>query len=418
MLKQLRRKIIWMNVLLVGVVLFFVFTAVCINTYRASRIELESGLKMAMDMRWDDAGFKPSIGGPQRPARPAPPWLYLTVLVDSNGTVLSQSDETATIDSTVLAQSIKMALENPKDCDMLVSMNLMYYKNSLSQTTLILFADAGSVFHTLRNTVLICAALYALCLTVLFFISFWLSGIAVKPTEVAWSQQKQFISDASHELKTPLPVILANNSILMGHRQEPVQSQWQWLESTQEEAQHMKRLIDQMLMLAKSEEHHAITECTEISLSAIAEECALGFEPLAYEKGMTLESQIEPALYVCADATMLTQLIHILLDNAIKYGRKGTPVTLWLGRTGSSAVIRVHDYGAVIAPDDLDHIFDRFFRADKARGEGGHGLGLAIARNIVELLKGKIRVSSDDQSGTVFQVALPLIHKKDADIQQ
>jgi signal transduction histidine kinase len=72
----------------------------------------------------------------------------------------------------------------------------------------------------------------------------------------------------------------------------------------------------------------------------------------------------------------------------------------------------------VIAPDDLDHIFDRFFRADKARGEGGHGLGLAIARNIVELLKGKIRVSSDDQSGTVFQVALPLIHKKDADIQQ
>ncbi len=418
MLKQLRRKIIWMNVLLVGVVLFFVFTAVCINTYRASRIELESGLKMAMDMRWDDAGFKPSIGGPQRPARPAPPWLYLTVLVDSNGTVLSQSDETATIDSTVLAQSIKMALENPKDCDMLVSMNLMYYKNSLSQTTLILFADAGSVFHTLRNTVLICAALYALCLTVLFFISFWLSGIAVKPTEVAWNQQKQFISDASHELKTPLTVILANNSILMGHRQEPVQSQWQWLESTQEEAQHMKRLIDQMLMLAKSEEHHAITECTEISLSAIAEECALGFEPLAYEKGMTLESQIEPALYVCADATMLTQLIHILLDNAIKYGRKGTPVTLWLGRTGSSAVIRVHDYGAVIAPDDLDHIFDRFFRADKARGEGGHGLGLAIARNIVELLKGKIRVSSDDQSGTVFQVALPLIHKKDADIQQ
>ena len=92
MLKQLRRQIIWMNVLLVGVVLFFVFTAVCINTYRASRIELESGLKMAMDMRWDDAGFKPSIGGPQRPARPAPPWLYLTVLVDSNGSVLSQSD--------------------------------------------------------------------------------------------------------------------------------------------------------------------------------------------------------------------------------------------------------------------------------------------------------------------------------------
>jgi two-component system sensor histidine kinase CiaH len=418
MLKQLRRKIIWMNVLLVGVVLFFVFTAVCINTYRASRIELESGLKMAMDMRWDDAGFKPSIGGPQRPARPAPPWLYLAVLVDSNGTVLSQSDETATIDSTVLAQSIKMALENPKNCDMLVSMNLMYYKNSLSQTTLILFADAGSVFHTLRNTVLICAALYAACLTVLFFISFWLSGIAVKPTEVAWNQQKQFISDASHELKTPLTVILANNSILMGHRQEPVHSQWQWLESTQEEAQHMKRLIDQMLMLAKSEEHHAITECTEISLSAIAEECALGFEPLAYEKGMALESQIEPALYVCADTTMLTQLIHILLDNAIKYGRKGTPVTLWLGRTGSSAVIRVHNYGVVIAPDDLDRIFDRFFRADKARGEGGHGLGLAIARNIVELLKGKIRVSSDAQSGTAFQVTLPLIHKKDTDIQQ
>ena len=191
---------------------------------------------------------------------------------------------------------------------------------------------------------------------------------------------------------------------MMSHKNSKVEDEIKWLQSTEDEAQHMKKLIDQMLFLAKSDAESSKTELTKVNVSEIIEAASLNFEPIAFEKGILLDCEIEPDIIADSNATMLNQLSHILIDNAVKYSASSGIVKIKLLSRNDKLIFSVNNYGNVISKEELAHIFDRFYRAEKSRTTKGYGLGLSIAQNITNCIGGKISVESSEDKGTTFSV--------------
>lgn len=166
----------------------------------------------------------------------------------------------------------------------------------------------------------------------------------------------------------------------------------------------MKNLIDQMLFLAKSDAESSKTELTKVNVSEVIEAASLNFEPIAFEKGIMLDCEIEPDIIMDSNETMLNQLSHILIDNAIKYSVIDGIVKIKLLKQNNKLIISVNNKGNVISKDEIAHIFDRFYRAEKSRTTKGYGLGLSIAQNITNSIGGKISVESNEENGTTFCV--------------
>lgn len=166
----------------------------------------------------------------------------------------------------------------------------------------------------------------------------------------------------------------------------------------------MKNLIDQMLFLAKSDAESSKTELTKVNVSEVIEAASLNFEPIAFEKGIMLDCEIEPDIIMDSNETMLNQLSHILIDNAIKYSVIDGIVKIKLLKQNNKLIFSVNNKGNVISKDEIVHIFDRFYRAEKSRTTKGYGLGLSIAQNITNSIGGKISVESNEENGTTFCV--------------
>ena len=243
---------------------------------------------------------------------------------------------------------------------------------------------------------------------IIFIISLLLSRWAVKPVDEAWRQQKQFVSDASHELKTPLTVIMANAELL----QQPGYSEAQrrgFSESILSMSRQMRRLVESLLNLARLDSlRETESLVAELDLSALVEDCILPFEPLYFERGLLLETELEPGIRVQGNEQVLRQCMDILLDNAQKYSDPGT-VHVRLGRNGRQAELTVTNPSPELGREECRSIFKRFYRRDTARtAVGSYGLGLAIAEGIVERHRGKI--SCDWESGEIrFTILIPLL---------
>ena len=217
-----------------------------------------------------------------------------------------------------------------------------------------------------------------------------------------------FVSDASHELRTPITVILANLNILSSKKDDLIKTQYQWIDNTKEEANRMKQLVDELLFLARSDDRQNKLVFSKIDLSELLLSRMLSFEALAFEKGIRLDYEIADGLYIIGHEGNVKQLLSILLDNAMKYcGDKGS-VYLKAFSLKDRTYVLIKNSGDLIDAEDLKHIFERFYRTDKSRSrtEGGYGLGLAIAKTIVDNMHGKISVLSDKENGTVFKLEL------------
>ncbi|MGN0559275.1 MAG: sensor histidine kinase [Acutalibacteraceae bacterium] len=404
MIKRLQKNIILVNVLLVGTVLLLIFAAVCINSYTTERTNLEHALIQVLDKGPNDKLPPDMFGGKKHGNQPMRLNSYISVTADYNAEILSTDMHNAKIDGYSLEQAVKIAVAQGNRAGEIGKYDLMFAKEEKAETITVIFADSSGVYSNLWSTLAVCTGLFAAGLLVVFFISLALSGIAVNPVKAAWEKQKHFVADASHELKTPLTVILANNNIVMAHKSSTVQEEMKWLQSTEEEAHHMKRLIDQMLFLAKSDADSKPPELREVNVSELIEATALNFEPIAYEKEITIERIIQKDITAKSSPTLFTQLSHILIDNAVKYAEQASVVTIRLEKIRERICFSVNNRGNVISADDIEHIFDRFYRAEKSRTSGGFGLGLSIAKNIVKTLGGKISVKSDEQTGTTFTV--------------
>ena len=243
-------------------------------------------------------------------------------------------------------------------------------------------------------------------LLLLLGVSILLAHWATRPVEKAWKQQRQFLSDASHELKTPLTVILSNAELL--EQAALPDKPARWADNILSEAGRMRSLVEEMLTLARADNMVRTAVLTEVSLSDVAADCALAFEPVAFEAGKSLDYTLAESVTVLGDREKLRQLISVLLDNAIKYGADGGTITLNLQKTDRQAKLTVSNPGSPIPPEQLDHLFERFYRADASRGEkSGFGLGLPIAQTIATEHKGTLKAESDDAS-TRFIYTMPL----------
>ena len=237
-----------------------------------------------------------------------------------------------------------------------------------------------------------------------------LAGRALRPIRGAMDSQRAFIADASHELRTPLSVVRANAELLKRNESRPVSANLEAVNDIVSETDRLSRIVGQMLTLARADAGQAKLTMSEVALDEAAEEVARGMGLLAEERGITLERDIEGPVRVQGDGDRLKELMVVLTDNAITYTEAGGCVKLELKRAAhGKVVVRVSDTGSGIPPEALPHVFDRFYRVDKARSReaGGTGLGLAIARWIAESHGGSIQAESTPGVGTTMTVELP-----------
>jgi len=331
--------------------------------------------------------------------------MSIYVVDDSYGVTQTVIDSLS-LSSDTLSSALAEVQASTADSGRLSDLGLYYQRSVTSQGTKVSFASTEYVDSTtlsLVGTLLI----VGICALVAFlFISIFLARWALRPVKEAWAQQQQFVADASHELKTPLTVLLANNSILMEHPERTVGSQMQWVESSDTEAHLMQNLVNDLLFLAKPDDQQQHVVYTTVDLSSLVESDVLQFESVAYEKGLQLEADVDGGITTWGSETRIQRLVGTLVDNACKYASDGSTVTARLRREGHGAVFSVNNHGEVITKEDQAHIFDRFWRADRARvrAQGGYGLGLAIAKEIADEHGAQIAVASDAEQGTTFTV--------------
>lgn len=288
-------------------------------------------------------------------------------------------------------------------------LNLRYKKVITLSGSKVAFADRSietSSFNDLLYTLIIIGTIIIL---VFFIIIIFLSKWALAPVKKSWEQQKQFLADASHELKTPLTIILTNLKILESHKSSTIQDELKWIENSNEEALRMKELIDSMLFLAKSEYSKTPQSYSKIDFSDILMRKVLAFESIAYENGLTIKDNIESNVFLEGDLVQLNQLISILLDNAYKYSKENTEIEISLSKDQKNIYLVVTNFGNPLSEDDLIYVFERFYRAEESRSreQGGYGLGLSIAKSIVDLHKGQIKAELYKDDGNSFKVILP-----------
>jgi signal transduction histidine kinase len=265
-------------------------------------------------------------------------------------------------------------------------------------------AERATMRYLIRESILIGLGVFSGVLIITLFAS----ARIVEPVEDAWKQQKQFVSDVSHELKTPLTVIIANAELLEqpGYGEE---KRREFGSNILCMSRQMRRLVESLLDLARLDSlREADTHKENVDLSAVTEDCVLPFEPLYFERGLTLESDIEPDIRVYGNEQALRRCVDILLDNAQKYSDPGT-VRLRLQKSGRNAELTVRNPSPELTRTECRDIFKRFYRRDAARtNSGSYGLGLPIAEGIVERHNGEIECGWADGE-ICFTVKIPLM---------
>ena len=412
MLKKLKRRFVAISMLLVSVVFIFFYLVTCAALVVNVNIDIEEVLRnYATANIFEEL---PNIGEGNEENS-------MLVQLSGNVCVVSVSEITgiieildssrAYISENILEQAVNSAMSSDEQFAHLPGVNLFFYKASNVFGTKIAFADSTHYFSYLKDILTAGTLFFAIALIVLFIVNLGLANMCLKPVEKTWAQQQDFIADASHELKTPLTVILTNGNILQSHPDKTVGEQMQWVESTNEEASHMKELVDKLLLLAKTDNMRQNNQFADVNMTELATRLALQYDPVAYEKGITLTTHIEDNIHITGDQTALNQMVHILLDNAVKYAGMGGEVELFLTKRQNCVYLSSKNTGTPIPPEDLPHIFERFYRSDKVRTSGsGYGLGLAICKNLAEQHRADISVTSNAVTGTVFTVKFRLGH--------
>lgn len=398
MLKKLRIRLIAVTMAIVFVLLCVIFGMVV--QFTKQNLERES-----VSMLRTVASDPQRLNWPGTSSR----LPYFTVRISLFGGVrVNGTSYYDLTDTELLADIVRDALDSGQVTGLLRDYSLRYYRVNYGGGEYIVFADVSSEGSTLRALERNCLFIGLGSLTVFFLMSLLLARWATRPAERAWKQQTEFVSDASHELKTPLTVILTNAEQLRSPDYSP-EDKTRFSENISVMAERMRRLVESLLSLARADNGVVSDTFSDVELSVLLEETVLTMEPVLFERGLALETEIAPDVRVRGSDMALRQVTDILLDNARKYSAPGT-VRLTLERQGRNrALFTVFTPGEPLSEEERKAIFRRFYRTDKARsGDGSYGLGLAIAEGIVTAHRGKIWCESGD-GGNAFLVSLPLL---------
>lgn len=330
-----------------------------------------------------------------------------TLSYGENGTLIAEGSDFYDLTDTAYLESLMTAAkERNAEYGVLWSQSMRFYRGN-SKGTVYSFMDISSEQSTLLNLVLDSLVIGAIAFGGFLILSIFLARLVIKPVEKAWTQQQQFIADASHELKTPLTVIITSAELMEGDGVTEDTRQT-CVGNILETSRRMRSLTEEMLNLARAENAQEELLQDPCDLSEILEDSVLIFEPLFFEKGLELESQIEAGITLKGNETQLRQLGELLLDNGQKYSLPGKTV-LTLKKLGfRSCELTLSNPANPISEEELNKLFERFYRVDPARtASGSYGLGLAIARGIVQRHGGSINAEYKDGRIT-FRAKLPL----------
>lgn len=390
MLNKLRNKFVLINTLMIGAILVLIVLAISALTLRREFVQTENALKSVVSLNYENA----EISG------------VLLAHVDENGniTVIENEISTQHFNTKNLTLYVNDILSIADKSDgLLIKHRILYRRVEMQDGTYVAFASLDGILLSTEDAFSTSSSVAAIALFLLFLLSRKLSKVVIKPAENAWSDQKRFIADASHDLKTPLTVIMANNDILLAHPEKTVAEQQKWLESTRQETEYMSSLINKMLELAKTDSLLEKIQLDNVNISEVVEKAVLQLEPVAFEGGVIIQADITKDIVSRSNSTELYKLTQILIDNAVKYAPCDSTVMVSLARSKKEIIFSVNNKGDIIPSEQLEHIFDRFYRTDDARTKGGFGLGLSIAKNVANALGGEIFATSDD-NGTTFTV--------------
>ncbi len=400
MITKLRNKIIIINVALMGLILLTAL--ITVFTIGFTRLKKDSDTRLSTALQYDlnDGHYTDN-----------PLFKDITLIVyDSENRTLTEFYNNASIDipeDQIFNHLRNIVHQNESGFYMPLQCYYKYtYEGDIFKLAL-LNVQQNSMGTFSFFSVLTCV----ISLLCYFVVSYILANIALKPVEENWKQQKQFIADASHELKTPLSVIMANTEIIASHPDSTVESQMKWIENTRSESKRMAELVSNLLFIAKSDDGFRV-QMSNTNLSDCIDSMVLNFESKFYENHKNFQYDIKPDLFINGNDSQIKQLVSILLDNANKYSSGDGNIELMLDSTPKTAILTVSNDSQPLTDLQLHHLFDRFYTIDQSRNKGnaGNGLGLSIAKVICENHNGRINAEYSENRLT-FTAVFPLNKK-------
>ena len=430
MIRRLHSRFVWNSFLLVCGILFVIFLLAGIALVRYVDHSIKSTLtetlhpeeeetKEAASQKSGPAQWlglrsrvEPTVGGARFPSylfeiRQETPDLQATSLREADRITVLRGDRSNLDEMDSWRHLIDRMLGGSKQIDTVPDENLCYTVDRCGTETIRIAVVDYSGYLLFLNRLLVACGVVVVSLAGVFLILIWIVAMQMlQPAERAWEKQEQFVGDASHEIKTPLAVILSTAELSAS--EDPAENERRF-GVIRDESRRINLLISRMLESArirsKAAQHR---NDTVFSLSDAATECALRYEALLYEEGIELVTDVAEDLYICTDENAFKQVLCALLDNAGKYTPRGSTATVSVRKRYRDAEIAVRNEGVGIKAAEREVIFERFYRVDEGRAhrEGSYGLGLAIARNLIETMGGRIRCDSDGETYTAFVITM------------
>lgn len=405
MIRQLRIKLIAAAMVSLLLVLTVILGSVNFVSYRKMVTEADAILELLAENR---GAFPPFRGREREPRHfsPETPFesRFFTVHLNPEGSpAAAQTANIAAVDEAAALQLAQQGLDSGRSRGFVGQYRFLVNQSAPFST--VIFLDCGRSISAFRTTLVssILIALMGMVLVLLLLIA--ASGRIVKPVAESYEKQRQFITDAGHEIKTPLTIIQADTDLL-----ELDCGSNEWLADIRKQAERLSGLTRDLISLSRMDEERPSVPFVEFPLTDVVEETALSFQAPAMQQGKTLTVQLEPMLSLTGSEQGIRQLTAILLDNAIKYSPTDSKIQLELRKEAKNVILRVtNETSEPLEQDKLNRMFDRFYRMDASRNSttGGYGLGLAIAKSIVGSHRGKIKAEKTEDKKLAITAYLP-----------
>lgn len=342
--------------------------------------------------------------------KPRPNTSNIMVDVDDNGNIVKKFISfNLNVDANDLQNAINKILNNKNDSSK-ININkepYVYLKRTSSTTTKIVFLNISYQENFKLSLLKIFISVGFISLIALLMISIYLTNKSIKPIKDVFDKQKQFIADTSHELKTPLTIIKTNTSLVLSNPEDTVKNQRKWINYINLQTDRMSELVNEMLSLAKLDTDENTLVLSSINISKIIESM---IDAIIYENGINLYTKIDNDIFITGDKESLKKLFSIIMDNAIKHTNNKGSIHVNLVLDKNTVKLSIKNTGKGISSEHIEKIFERFYRIDssRVRETGGYGLGLSIAKSIVEQHKGNIYAKSTVDKDTTFFVEFPI----------
>lgn len=411
MIKKLRMKFIALTMFSLLMVLLVIIGTINLLNYKRIVENADSVLAILSE----NNGIFPKMNNDRRndgfnPMSPELPYetRYFSVLIDSTGKILAADmGQIAAVNKDTAVEYARNVFDLNRQKGFMG--NYRFIQKASGDNTRIIFMDCGRNLTTFRTFLWISCAISALGLLAVFCMVALLSKRIVKPFSESYEKQKRFITDAGHEIKTPLTIIDADADVLKMDIGEN-----EWLQDIQKQTQRLAELTNSLVCLSRMEEDQNQFQMIDFPFSDVVSETSQSFQALAKSQNKTFNSRIQPMLSLHGDEKALSQLISILLDNALKYSSENGDISLSLEKHNKNIRLSVYNTTEFISQENLKYLFDRFYRTDPSRnsGTGGYGIGLSIAKTIVTAHKGKITASTQDEHSLTITVTFPFSQAK------